>query len=158
MDEVYGKRTDRASDNTRRRCRDVLAPTACLEPAAPGVDESRPAVHWQYAQTHWYYDAAPNDQWTWGFTNQTPEAFECTLYLAGPRPDVGLQVRIDGQPARALKIPPSDGWNHFVPLRFRVPVLEPGSRRLTVRVAPGAGPTGSRVLQVRDAQLMAIGD
>ncbi len=123
---------------------------------AKGVNEKRLDVHWEYAQTQWYLDARQKDILTWEFKNKTEDDFIGTLHLASHLKNIVLYIQIDDGEVQKVEFKGSDGWGHFVPVKFEIAKLTPGKHKLTLSV-PEDAPThiGRRTLKIREVEMRA---
>lgn len=120
---------------------------------AEGLDQERLDVHFEYAQTQWYYKARPGDELSWKFMNKTEGDFKGVLYLAGPLKNLDLSLRIDEQASQTVRYPGSDSWEHFIPVEFTVKDLKEGGHKLTLTLSPDLPEKEGATVNIRDIEL-----
>jgi hypothetical protein len=120
---------------------------------AEGIDEERLGVHFEYAQTQWYFSAQPGDSLAWPFENETEGEFRLTLPLATPLEGLAIEVQVDDGEATTVPVVGSEAWDQFAPITVSLGPLGAGEHRLTVTV-PGDSPIREgRSLQIRSPEI-----
>ena len=122
---------------------------------AKGIDENRLAVHWEYAQTQWYYNAKPSDQLSLEFSNSTEGGFVCVLNLASTLKDVELVVKIDDRNPQKVEFKDSQGWSSFIQTELEVKGLKPGDHKLVLSIPGNAPVDDGKTVQIRDIEMRA---
>jgi hypothetical protein len=138
------------------RWRWLLSPTELLLipiADAEGIDDDRLGVHYEYAQTQWYFDARPGDTLTLTFENETTGDFTGTLNLASPLQGVAVDVAVDDGEPQSVALDPPDAWNHFTPIEFTVSALATGEHTLTLTLPEDLPASDGRTLQIRDVEM-----
>ncbi len=121
---------------------------------AGGIQKDRLGIHYEYAQTQYYYEARPDEEMAWTFENKTDGDFAGTLYFATPRPGVAVEMQVDDHEPLRVTLPSTREWNRFGEAAFRVASLEPGEHELRIRVLETAGVSaGENAVRIRDVEL-----
>jgi len=120
---------------------------------ARGVDQNRIGVHYEYAQTQFYYAARPGDTITWDFDTRTTGDFTCALFLATPSERVPLRIQIDDGAPRDVIASGSRGWGDFTQLDVGAPGLVPVRHTFSLSVPETAPVVEGQTLFVRDVEL-----
>jgi hypothetical protein len=120
---------------------------------AKGADKKRIDIHYEYAQTKWFYNALPADVITWEFSNKKEEEFEGTIYLAGSVKGVKLLIGVDDREPMELEFRGTSNWQDFVPVSFQIHGLKPGKHSLKITVPDDAPQKEGRSVQIREVEL-----
>ena len=122
---------------------------------AKGIDEDRLAVHWEYAQTQWYYNAQPSDQLTFEFNNSTEGDFACVLNLASTLKNISLNLQVDEREPQKVTFENPQGWSVFQPVEMLVKGLKPGDHKLILSTPEGSPIEDGKSIQIRDLEMRA---
>ena len=123
---------------------------------AQGADEKRMDVHYEYAQTQWFFNAKPSDQLSWKFENESERDFNFDIFLAGPLKNIPVTLKLDNRDPQKLNFPGTDNWRVFRPLSAEMKNLDPGEHRLTIIIDKNAPEKEGRTVQLRDVEIRAI--
>ena len=120
---------------------------------AEGADRKRLDIHYEYAQTLWFYNAAPADVLSWKFSTRTDGDFEGTIYLATILKDVKLLIAVDNREPFELETKVVSKWQEFIPLSFKLDALKPGPHTLKIIVPAEASQMEGRTVQIREIEI-----
>ncbi len=122
---------------------------------AAGINEDKLSVHWEYAQTQWYYDAAPGEHLVWEFNNETSSDFTAVLNFASPFRNITLDLKVDENPPVKVVFNGSDGWLDFVPAQAAIENLKRGKHTLSISIPVDAPARDDVTIQIREILLQA---
>lgn len=121
---------------------------------AKDIDKQTLDVHFEYAMTQWFVNAAKNNSYEWNFTNNTEGDFTGTLFLAGTLKNVMLTVQIDDKTPVEVKFTGSDNWNQFLPVTFDITGLTGNQEHKIVLSIPESNPLEEgKTVRIRDIEL-----
>ncbi|MCF7833490.1 MAG: hypothetical protein K9N05_07965 [Candidatus Marinimicrobia bacterium] len=113
-------------------------------------------IHYEYAQTQWYYKAGPGEVLTWKFENDIAGDFELYLNIAGVFPDNALKVQIDGREEITITPECSGSWQNFIENKVRIDDLDKGEHRLIIRIDDMITKEKGIAFLVREMQIKEI--
>ena len=124
---------------------------------AEGISKNKLDIHYEYAQTQWYYKAAPGDELTWTFENDAPGDYELHLNLAGVHPRNKIKVEIEDQ-RLSIELEPecSGSWQSFAETVIPVKDLNPGEHVLKIIVPESSLEADGAVFLIRDLQVKQL--
>ena len=111
---------------------------------AKGIDRNRLDVHYEYAQTQWYYQAEAREKLWWDFEIEKPGRYDFSIYLAGLSSEYRVNVAVDEKNRKDISLENCVGWNDFIQQSFTVEHLESGEHTLTLGIPENV------TLQLRD--------
>jgi beta-galactosidase len=101
---------------------------------AKGLDENRMGVHWEYAQTQYFFKAQPGDELSWTFEIDEECASELVLLMATELKEIKLFAAIDDEEKQSIVFPGTDDYHVFSSLTTKLGPLGVGEHTLTISV------------------------
>jgi hypothetical protein len=125
---------------------------------ARGIDKNRLGVHYEYAQTQFYYAIRPGESMSWECNTRTDGAFTCVLLLASPLKKLPLLIKVDEQESLEAIFAGGKKWDEFVQLDVMIPKLAPGKHILTLSIPQDAPSRDGQTILIQDVELRSTGD
>jgi hypothetical protein len=124
---------------------------------ADGISKNKLDIHYEYAQTQWYYKAVPGDELTWTFENDASGEYELHLNLAGVHTSNKIKLEIEDQ-GLSLELAPecSGSWQSFVETVIPVKDLKPGEHTLRIKIPEDVDVDNHIAFLIRDLQVKEI--
>jgi len=120
---------------------------------ARGVEQKKLDIHYEYAQTLWFYNATPGDELSWEFTSKTQGDFDGTIYLASPLKGVKFLLRVDDHEIPELEFQPASQGQDFVPVSFKLKGLQQGKHSFTITIPQSAPQREGRTIRIREIEI-----
>jgi hypothetical protein len=125
---------------------------------ARGIDQNRLGVHYEYAQTQFYYAIRPGESMSWECKTQMESTFTCVLFLASPLKKVPLLIKVDERESLEAIFTGGKKWDEFVQLDVIIPKLAPGKHILTLSIPRDAPSRDGQSIQIQDVELRSTVD
>ena len=125
---------------------------------ASGIDQNRLSVHYEYAQTQFYYSARQGESMSWEFNTRIEGDFTCVLFLASPLKNVPLLIKVDEREPIEAIFAGGKNWNEFVQLDVTIPKLTTGKHIFTLSIPRDAPSRDGQSIQIQDVELRTSGD
>lgn len=123
---------------------------------AVGADNSRMDIHWEYAQTLWYFSAAPGDTLSWNFENRIDGEFQCDFFVGSSLENTEFEIQIDDREPLKVIFPGSTGFNDFGRITLDLGLLSPGKHTLSLFVPENAPVKDGRSFAIRDIEVKTL--
>ena len=123
---------------------------------ADGISADKLDIHYEYAQTQWYYKAAPSDKLTWTFENDVKGEFVLYLNIASVFRNNTLTVSIDGIEVINFRPRCPGSWQNFREIPLRMGELFVGKHTITIELPQELEEENGVALLIRDMQVKEI--
>ncbi|MFC2084398.1 glycoside hydrolase family 2 TIM barrel-domain containing protein [Bacteroidota bacterium] len=122
---------------------------------AIGIDHEKLSVHYEYAQSQWFYNAQTFDTLTWIFSNESKGNFTGTIPLSSPYKDITLNLSVDSNIMQVINFNEPGMWEDFKTLEFELNDLTTGEHKLSISIASKKNQTLVPAIQIQDIILRA---